>query len=430
MLQPWWTSALFATVLETSPTPGVLHTNATFAVVNETNITYAQGQVCASSNLPQTNCTSFDLLLDVYTPVGGGTTKRPAYILSHGGGNTGGSKEQYCFQGAAAFYAARGFVAFNIDYRLSGQHGRLPRSTTPTPGTALVASSATETVWWPHPPKNNNASRSAGAAPVPNKTTVIRYGSEQGTLCITPWSSAPPKDVVALVLEPCGTAGSAMEKSQLWTTGSVWGIKSQRFIHNATGLCMTLLDETAGASLAAAPCSSTTTTAAAGAAAMEDQIFQLGFSGRLFNSHTGGDKIKEFSIAPESTAALATATSSGWNPKWASGYPAVRDLKAAIRWVRANAEKYNVDPTRVVVSGGSAGATNSLAAGVTFDGDYRDEVSAMTVIMTSALCTLPQPATTLFSTRPAFAHLYLFNCPPRSPLSLSPADDGRRPHAC
>ena len=261
------TSALFSTVLETSPTPGVLHTNATFAVVNETNITYAQGQVCASSNLPQTNCTSFDLLLDVYTPVGGGTTKRPAYILSHGGGNTGGSKEQYCFQGAAAFYAARGFVAFNIDYRLSGQHGRLPRSTTPTPGTALVASSATETVWWPHPPKNNNASRSAGAA---NKTTVIRYGSEQGTLCITPWSSAPPKDVVALVLEPCGTAGSAMEKSQLWTTGSVWGIKPQRFIHNATGLCMTLLDETAGASLAAAPCTSTT--------AMEDQFFQVFFN--------------------------------------------------------------------------------------------------------------------------------------------------------
>lgn len=29
----------------------------------------------------------------------------------------------------------------------------------------------------------------------------------------------------------------------------------------------------------------------------------------------------------------------------------------------------------MVVSGGSAGATNSVAAGVTFDGDYRDELT-------------------------------------------------------
>ena len=53
----------------------------------------------------------------------------------------------------------------------------------------------------------------------------------------------------------------------------------------------------------------------------------------------------------------------GWKPKWNSGYPAVRDLKAAIRYIRATAQTYNVDPTKVAASGGSAGATNSLAAG-------------------------------------------------------------------
>ena len=178
---------------------GVIYKDAKFNVTNQTNLVYAQGQICSSSTLPQTNCTSFDLLLDVYTPVDAGLTLRPAYILSHGGGNSMGSKEQYCFQSAAAFYVARGFVAFNIDYRLKGQHGKLP------PG-------------------------------------------------------APP------------------------------------------GLTL------------------------------------------------------------------------GWDPNWQSGYPAVRDLKAAIRWVRANAAAYNVDPTRIVVSGGSAGATNSVAAGVTFNSDYRDEV--------------------------------------------------------
>eukprot|EP00040_Diaphanoeca_grandis_P028699 m.166628 g.166628 ORF g.166628 m.166628 type:complete len:236 (-) comp31435_c1_seq1:187-894(-) len=64
-----------------------------------------------------------------------------------------------------------------------------------------------------------------------------------------------------------------------------------------------------------------------------------------------------------------------WKPSWSSGYPAVRDLKAAIRFARANAVKYNVDSTRVVVSGGSAGATNSLAAGIVFEDDYKSELT-------------------------------------------------------
>ena len=64
-----------------------------------------------------------------------------------------------------------------------------------------------------------------------------------------------------------------------------------------------------------------------------------------------------------------------WNPKWQSAYPAVRDLKAAIRFVKHHATSYGVDPNRVVVSGGSAGATNSVAAGATFVTDYVNEIS-------------------------------------------------------
>ncbi len=66
----------------------------------------------------------------------------------------------------------------------------------------------------------------------------------------------------------------------------------------------------------------------------------------------------------------------GWRPNWMSGYPAVRDLKAAIRYVRANAASLGVDEARIVISGGSAGATNSIAAGVVFEGDYKDELTA------------------------------------------------------
>jgi acetyl esterase/lipase len=44
---------------------------------------------------------------------------------------------------------------------------------------------------------------------------------------------------------------------------------------------------------------------------------------------------------------------------------AVYDCKAAVRWVRANAAKYKIDPDRVGVTGGSAGGHLALFLGVT-----------------------------------------------------------------
>eukprot|EP00054_Salpingoeca_dolichothecata_P017847 m.108201 g.108201 ORF g.108201 m.108201 type:complete len:274 (+) comp22619_c0_seq2:449-1270(+) len=141
-----------------------------------------------------------DLLLDVYVPVGA-PKPRPAYILMHGGANTGGDKNTAPMIGSANFFAKRGFVAFNIDYRLKPDNGTRPR------------------------------------------------------------------------------------------------FPSSR------------------------------------------------------------------------------SSSLQWGPTWDSGYPAVRDLKAAIRFVRANAERYGVDKTRIAISGGSAGATNSVAAGVVFENDYKTELT-------------------------------------------------------
>jgi len=176
----------------------------------------AEGRA-ASVGRALTNCTPKDLLLDMYSPAGRVVSGRPALILAHGGGNSGGSKEQNCFQGTAKFFAARGFVAFNIDYRLKGDNG-------PYPGA-----------------------------------------------------------MVHLV----GTPPTA-----LYRAGDV-------------------------------------------------DVNSMG----------------------------------GWTPSWASGYPAVRDMKAAVRYVRANAERFGVDPNKIAVSGGSAGATNAVATGVTFDGDYKDELT-------------------------------------------------------
>jgi acetyl esterase/lipase len=56
-------------------------------------------------------------------------------------------------------------------------------------------------------------------------------------------------------------------------------------------------------------------------------------------------------------------------------FPAgIHDVKAAVRWTKANAKKYNLDPERVGVTGGSAGGHLAQFLGVTahvpeFEGD-------------------------------------------------------------
>lgn len=49
---------------------------------------------------------------------------------------------------------------------------------------------------------------------------------------------------------------------------------------------------------------------------------------------------------------------------------AVHDVKTAVRWARANAARYHIDPERIGVTGGSAGGHLALFLGVT--GDVRE----------------------------------------------------------
>ncbi len=59
-------------------------------------------------------------------------------------------------------------------------------------------------------------------------------------------------------------------------------------------------------------------------------------------------------------------------------YPASRDAKAALRWVFANADIYNINPDYVSVGGGSAGAVSATMLGVTEAEDYYVEISTTT----------------------------------------------------
>ena len=56
-------------------------------------------------------------------------------------------------------------------------------------------------------------------------------------------------------------------------------------------------------------------------------------------------------------------------------YPAIRDAKAALRWIVVNKNRFRIDTNYITVGGGSAGGVSSIAVGITDNMDYRDELS-------------------------------------------------------
>jgi acetyl esterase/lipase len=55
-------------------------------------------------------------------------------------------------------------------------------------------------------------------------------------------------------------------------------------------------------------------------------------------------------------------------PQREAPFPAqLHDVKAAVRWLRANAHSYGIDPERIGIWGGSSGAHLAAPAGVTGD---------------------------------------------------------------
>ncbi len=56
-------------------------------------------------------------------------------------------------------------------------------------------------------------------------------------------------------------------------------------------------------------------------------------------------------------------------------YLAQRDAKAALRWIVANCDTYNINKDFITVGGASAGAITTIALGISNQEDFRDEIS-------------------------------------------------------
>ncbi len=74
------------------------------------------------------------------------------------------------------------------------------------------------------------------------------------------------------------------------------------------------------------------------------------------------DLANQFPVAEEISRAMAI-------------YAAQRDAKAAMRWIVANADNYNINTDFISVGGGSAGAITAVTLGVSALEDFRDEIS-------------------------------------------------------
>ncbi|WP_415370773.1 prolyl oligopeptidase family serine peptidase [Patiriisocius sp. Uisw_047] len=98
--------------------------NTTYEVNITEDITYAEGLSHDSWNSANTSVVS--LLMDSYVP-DNDLQNRPLLMLIHGGGFSGGSKQQEVLVDMSNYYASRGFVVFSIDYRLRGDMGTIPQ---------------------------------------------------------------------------------------------------------------------------------------------------------------------------------------------------------------------------------------------------------------------------------------------------------------
>jgi len=84
---------------------------------------------------------------------------------------------------------------------------------------------------------------------------------------------------------------------------------------------------------------------------------------------------KDMGTVPQQWANYLTNVPKDKARQFLAIYPAVRDAKAALRWVVANADKYKINTNYITVGGSSAGAITAITLGVSNQEDFRDEIS-------------------------------------------------------
>ena len=84
-------------------------------------------------------------------------------------------------------------------------------------------------------------------------------------------------------------------------------------------------------------------------------------------------------IAPQEWIEFALQGAQAWGEvqQATAMYLAQRDAKAALRWIVANANTYNINKDFITVGGASAGAITTIALGISNQEDFRDEITVL-----------------------------------------------------
>ncbi|MFN7151369.1 MAG: alpha/beta hydrolase [Microthrixaceae bacterium] len=103
----------------TPPATGSMPATGRFSSELYTNAQLTEVPGVLYGTAENVNGVQVELRLDLFLPPAGGPAARPAAVVVHGGGFSGGTREQMA--GTARTYARRGFVAASISYRLDPQ---------------------------------------------------------------------------------------------------------------------------------------------------------------------------------------------------------------------------------------------------------------------------------------------------------------------
>ena len=374
-----------AAAASTSSPPPVSGT-AAYGATPVSGLVYGQGLIYAGTAASKV----VNLTLDAWvpSPLPGGPavpgSPRPALMFVHGGGFSGSVLDKDKaghITPDVAYFVARGFVGFQINYRLTEDNASFPQQGWP----ADERTGGAELGLQPSIAADGTLAASQrfrfveGSGGVTGGVLALASNSE---LCIV---ARAPGGTVSM--QPCPAAGAASNGStsrwRVGTDGSFVGVGGD-FDQKCLG-----------------------TQAPSGGGPSE---YKRAFVGRMaFRcdssapaqrwsatglSAPGGGQIchppppSELALGPTDVPRATSppvdsgclSFAGGFQPPLSDLYPAVRDAKAAVRWIRAEgARRFGVDTGYITLAGGSAGACTILGAGVCqVQGDFATEIPLQT----------------------------------------------------
>jgi hypothetical protein len=353
-------------VAHAAPAAPSVYADAVYDLAASELVVYGQGLVNVTSAAAPINLTAH-----VWVPVArpGGppvpTTKRPVIIFVHGGAFSGSIQHDKATVAVpdVAYFVQRGFVGITLNYRLTEDDASWPHDwgTAPYKPSPLVALKApasknTSSDWWFQ--RFSYARRGAG--------TIITPASND-ELCLA------GADTKTVSVQPCAASDCAKEPHNHCVAGGenlIW-----QYNEELRSLSIHL-----GPDNGAHPyCLS--------APPKEQQWPVVGLepcnTSDTLQQWTGPEKEPDGGAAPICSAAGAEdgeprciTWSGGFEPGLSRLYPAVRDAKAAVRWIRATAPRFNIDSEYITLDGGSAGASTVIPAAIAqIPGDFVGELS-------------------------------------------------------